>query len=289
VDKTPELPVPRAFTAQSGGQVIRGTSVGQGTKTVVLLTGLGAPALWWHELGDDESKVAGLLQSLPWQDRPFLAPSLALFARIISYDRAGIGESSPPRTARGLDDYLSELEAVLAAVEVDCPVVLVGHSLGGVVALAYARRFPERVAGLVLLDSSHPDQLARFAAVTDAERLDTEAEDRRLMSEKHPERPDLNSLLGQGPLGVGELGALPVIVVSRESFVGKERPADVLAEDWRSMQARDSVWQQLQAGLATLSTQARHLPLSGSGHHVHFDQPQEVIGAIRALLEQLPG
>jgi pimeloyl-ACP methyl ester carboxylesterase len=176
---------------------------------------------------------------------------------------------------------------VLAAAEVDCPVVLVGHSLGGVVALAYARRFPERVAGLVLLDSSHPDQLARFAAVTDAERLDTEAEDRRLMSEKHPERPDLNSLLGQGPLGVGELGALPVIVVSRESFVGKERPADVLAEDWRSMQARDSVWQQLQAGLATLSTRARHLPLSGSGHHVHFDQPQEVIRAIRALLEQL--
>ena len=167
--------------------------------------------------------------------------------------------------------------------------VLAGHSLGGVIALAYARRFPERVAGLALLDSSHPDQLARFAAATDAERLDTEAEDRRLMSEEHFERPDLNSLLGQGPLGVGELGALPVIVVSRESLAGKERPADVLAEDWRSSQARDRVWQQLQAELATLSTQARHLPLSGSGHGVHFDRPQEVVGAIRALLELLPG
>ncbi|MGY2894083.1 alpha/beta fold hydrolase [Deinococcus sp. UYEF24] len=287
MEKTPELPVPQAFTAWSGLQVIHGTSVGQGTKTVVLLTGLGAPALWWHELGADEGDVNRLLQNPPWQDRPFLAPSLVPFARVVSYDRAGIGESSPPRDVRSLDDFLSELEAVLAAAEVASPVVLAGHSLGGVIALAYARRFPERVAGLVLLDSSHPDQLARFAAVTDAERLGTEAEDRRLMSEQHPERPDLNSLLGQGPLGAGELGELPVVVVSRESLAGKERPTDVLAEDWRHTQAGDSVWQQLQAELATLSTRARHLPLPGSGHCVHFDQPEEVIGAIRVLLEQL--
>ncbi|WP_407538173.1 alpha/beta hydrolase [Deinococcus radiomollis] len=289
MDETPELPVPRAFTAQSGPRLIHGTSVGQGPKTVVLLTGLGAPARWWHELGGDESDVNGLLQNPPWQDRPFLAPSLAPFARVISYDRAGIGESSLPNNPRSLDDFLSELEALLAAAEVASPVVLAGHSLGGVIALAYARRFPARVAGLVLLDSSHPDQVARFATVADAERLTVDAEDRRLMSEEHPERPDLDSLLVQGPLGVGELGELPVIVVSRESLADRARPADVLMEDWRSTQVRDSVWQQLQAELATLSTRARHLPLSGSGHYVHFDRPQETIGAILTLLKQLTG
>ena len=289
MDKTPELPVPRAFTAQSGSQIIHGTSVGQGTKTVVLLTGLGAPARWWHELGDDEGDVNGLLQNPPWQGRPFLAPSLAPFARVVSYDRAGIGQSSPPDNLRSLDGFLSEVETVLEAAGVAYPVVLAGHSLGGVIALAYARRFPERVAGLVLLDSSHPDQIARFAAVMDAERSSVETEDRRLMSEDHPERPDLDSLLAQGPLGVGELGELPVVVVSRESSAGNERPADVPVESWRSMQVRDSVWQKLQAELATLSTQARHIRLFGSGHYVHFDRPLEVIGAVLTLLDQLTG
>ncbi len=284
MDKTPELPVPRAFTAQSGPQIIHGTSIGQGTKTVVFLTGLGAPALWWHELGGDEGDVNGLLQNPPWQGRPFLAPSLAPFARVVSYDRAGIGESSPPRSARSLDDFLGELEAVLAAAEVASPVVLAGHSLGGVIALAYARRFPERVAGLVLLDSSHPDQLAGFAAVTDAERLGAEAEDRRLMAEQYPERPDLDSLLGQGPLGVGELGELPVIVVSRTVKTGAERPADVTVGDWGYSQAREMVWQRLQAELATLSTRAQPIQLSASGHYVHFDQPQEVAEAMLKLL-----
>ena len=179
-------------------------------------------------MGGDEENVDGLLQNSPWQGRLFLAPALALFAQVISYDRAGIGESAPPHKARGLSDFLHELKAVLEAAEAVFPVVLVGHSLGGVIALEFARRFPERVAGLALLDSSHPDQLARFAAVTDTERLSAEAEDRRLMLEQHPERPDLDSLLRQGPLRAGELGDLPVIVISRSITTDAECLADVI-------------------------------------------------------------
>ncbi len=167
--------------------------------------------------------------------------------------------------------------------------VLVGHSLGGVIALEFVRRFPERVAGLALLDSSHPGQLARFAAVTDTERLSAEAEDRRLMLEQHPERPDLDSLLRQGPLRTGELGDLPVIVISRTSIAGAERPADVTVENWRYTQTREAVWQQLQTELASLSAQTRHIRLPRSGHYVHFDQPQAVARAILSLLEPHSG
>ena len=219
--KATELPLSRTFTAQVEGQIIHGRTTGHGANTFVLLTGLGVPALWWHELGGDEENVDGLLQNPPWQGRPFLAPALAPFARVVSYDRAGIGETTPPHKARGLSDFLHELEAVLEAAEVSSPVVLVGHSLGGVIALEFVRRFPGRVAGLALLDSSHPDQLARFAAHADTERLSAETEERRLMAGQHPERPDLDSLLGQGPIRAGELGDLPVIVISRSpcSFV----------------------------------------------------------------------
>ena len=287
--KTSELQSAGTFTVQVESRIVRGREIGQGTCTLVLLTGLGGPALWWHELGDDENDVIGLLQNPPWQGRPFLAPALAPFAQIISYDRAGVGESTPPEKARGLSDFLQELEAVLEAAEVDSPVVLVGHSLGGVIALGFARRFPERVAGLALLDSSHPDQLARFAAYADTEQLSAEAEDRRLMLEQHPERPDLESLLGQGPLWAGELGDLPVIVISRAITADVERPADVTVENWRYTQTREAVWQQLQSELATLSTQARQLRLPRSGHYVHFDQPQDVAGAILSLLELRSG
>lgn len=286
--KASELPLSRTFTAQVEGQIIHGRTTGHGANTFVLLSGLGVPALLWHELGDWAEDVDSLLQNPPWNDRLFLAPLLSPFARVISYDRAGLGESSPPEKARNLEDFLHELEAVLEAAEVVYPVVLVGHSLGGVIALEFVRRFPGRVAGLALLDSSHPDQLARFAAVTDTERLSAEAEDRRLMLEQHPERPDLEALLGQGPLRAGELGDLPTTVISRASLVGAERPADVTAQDWRYKQAREIVWQQLQTELASLSAPARHIRLSGSGHYVHFDQPQEVAGAILSLLESRP-
>lgn len=284
--RTSEPSLTGAFTAQVEGQIIRGRTVGYGANTLVLLTGLGVPALLWHELGDWAEDMDSLLQNPPWNDRLFLAPLLARHARVISYDRAGMGESTPPEKARGLNDFLQELEAVMEAAEAVYPVVLVGHSLGGVIALEFSRRFPERVAGLALLDSSHPDQLARFAAHADTEGLSAEAEDRRLMLEQHPERPELKALLGQGPLRAGELDDLPVIVISRSIRADTERPTDVTAQN---LQDRELVWQQLQTELASLSTRARQLRLPGGGHYVHFDQPQEVAGAILGLLESGSG
>lgn len=73
----------------------------------------------------------------------------------IIYDRAGTGWSSPvalPRTAAAVAE---ELEALLRAVDVQGPVVLVGHSLGGAYAQRFAQLFPDRVAGMVLLDPVH--------------------------------------------------------------------------------------------------------------------------------------
>lgn len=195
-----------------------------------------------------KGEVAGLLHSPPWNGRPCLAPLLAASGQVITYDRAGIGESGPLTAPRDLNDFVEELfveelRAVLAAAGLTRPVRLVGHSIGGVIALAFARQRPERVAGLVLLDSSHPDQLARFAAVASPDELEVGADDRRQTALHHPERPDLGSLLGQGPLHPGGLGDLPLLTVSRAPGA--------------TPSAREQVWSQLQRELTTLAPAAR--------------------------------
>lgn len=73
----------------------------------------------------------------------------------VIYDRAGTGWSSPvalPRTAAAVAE---ELDSLLRALGVPGAVVLVAHSLGGAYAQRFAQLFPDRVAGMVLLDPVH--------------------------------------------------------------------------------------------------------------------------------------
>ena len=107
--------------------------------TVVLEGGAMAPGLAWE----------------PVQRR------VAAFARVVSYDRAGLGWSDPSRRPRTAPEMADELRALLDAGEVPGPYVLVGHSLGGTIVRVFAAAYPERVAGLVLLDASHEDQFTR--------------------------------------------------------------------------------------------------------------------------------
>lgn len=91
-----------------------------------------------------------------------IQPEVAKFTRICTYDRAGYGwsDSSPnPRTAKVMAE---ELHSLLSNAEVDPPYVLVGHSLGGYTVRMYADLYPSEVAGMVLVDAGHEDQLKRF-------------------------------------------------------------------------------------------------------------------------------
>jgi pimeloyl-ACP methyl ester carboxylesterase len=70
----------------------------------------------------------------------------------VALDLRGHGRSDPPRDHRyGLEDYAQDLRAVLDGLRID-RAVLVGHSLGGGVALVFAAGSPDRVAGLLLVD-----------------------------------------------------------------------------------------------------------------------------------------
>jgi pimeloyl-ACP methyl ester carboxylesterase len=111
--------------------------VGQGSPPVVLDAGLGYTSVEW----------SGWVQ-----------PEVAEHTRVCAYDRAGMGWSEPGPGAPRATQTTAELHALLGEADEEGPYVLVGHSLAGLYSCIYADRYPEEVAGMVLVDSSHPDQ-----------------------------------------------------------------------------------------------------------------------------------
>ena len=108
---------------------------GQGSPAVVLESGIPGTALGWASVIED----------------------IASFARVCAYDRAGYGWSEAGPEPRTISNITRELRDLLRTAQVGPPYVLVGHSFGGLVVQVYASRFPDEVAGMVLVDSSHPE------------------------------------------------------------------------------------------------------------------------------------
>lgn len=107
----------------------------------VLQQGSGRPAIVFE---------AGLAaSSLSWARVQLLA---AKHGSTSSYDRAGLGWSTPLRSEPSLAQMIDDLHAVVMWAGGGEPVVLVGHSFGTLLLLAYMQRFREHVAGLVLVE-----------------------------------------------------------------------------------------------------------------------------------------
>jgi pimeloyl-ACP methyl ester carboxylesterase len=129
---------PQGELVDIGGFRLHLNCIGQGTPTVVMDAGGGAPSITW-----------GLVPS-----------EIAKFTRVCTYDRAGLGWSDRnPRIPRTSQQSVDELHSLLTNVGINPPYILVGHSLGGVNMRLYASQYPEDVVGLVLVDSSHENQM----------------------------------------------------------------------------------------------------------------------------------
>ena len=86
---------------------------------------------------------------------------LAQTTRVCAYDRAGMGWSEAGPEPRDAKQISSELHTLLKSADTEAPYVLVGHSYGGLYTRMYAARYPKHVAGVVLVESSHPEQFTR--------------------------------------------------------------------------------------------------------------------------------
>lgn len=86
----------------------------------------------------------------------WIAPAVAAKTRVCVYDRAGRGWSETAAAPQDGDQLAADLHALLHTAQVPGPYVLAGHSFGGLYVLGYAARYPEDVAGMVLVDSTAP-------------------------------------------------------------------------------------------------------------------------------------
>jgi|SRR6185312_6684292 len=103
---------------------------GKGGSVVVLEAGIAASSISWA----------------------LVAPRLANFTTVVSYDRAGFGWSEPAPHGSTALDAARDLALLMDRLAIREPVVLVGHSFGGLVARVFQQRYSERIAGLVLVD-----------------------------------------------------------------------------------------------------------------------------------------
>jgi pimeloyl-ACP methyl ester carboxylesterase len=122
--------------------------LGQGAPTVILEAGMGDDSLAWRKV----------------------QAQIAAFTHVCAYDRAGYGLSDAARRPSDADNTVADLALLLDKAPIDGPIVLVGHSLGGLYATYFTNLHPDRVAGLVLMDPAQPGDGRGYGAIWDAGR-----------------------------------------------------------------------------------------------------------------------
>jgi pimeloyl-ACP methyl ester carboxylesterase len=129
-----------------GGHSLHINCLGRGSPTVVLDAGSGGFSAQWVRV---QREVSGT-------------------TRVCSYDRAGMGWSEMGPEPRDAKQISSELHTLLKGANIEGPYVLVGHSFGGLYVRTYAARYPDEVAGVVLVDSSSPKQVSHQPVTRDS-------------------------------------------------------------------------------------------------------------------------
>jgi len=188
---------------------------------------------------------------------------LADLALVCRYDRANTGRSDPAPLPRTSQEMVEDLRLLLRSAGFQPPYLLVGHSFGGLNMQLYARRFPSEVAGLVLVDSVHPDQIERFYTFSQSagESLLSETKDVLKGVDWEASAEQVRT--------APPLTPMPLVVITR----GRETP-------------EAPVWNELQADLAAQLSDSRQIIAQKSGHGIQLDEPQVVIAAIQEMVQQ---
>ncbi len=219
---------------------------------------------------------------------------LADKARVIVYDRAGYGVSEAGPLPRDSGREMDELKALLDASSIVGPLVLVGHSLGALNVQVFAARYPENVAGLVLLDppplgwllgERYADLLTmaeqmtdEWQAIADSGLVSSDPEERaeavffQMIASEHREVFGESAQLAAAIKGFGEM---PVAVIA--SGVPNPMLGDV-AEEYQSY------WTDQSRAIAAQSTRGEFVFAEDSSHRLHEEAADLVVASILAVI-----
>jgi len=192
------------------------------------------------------------------------------------YDRPGDGESAAPEEPQTARADVADLQHLLQEANIPRPVIMVGHSYGGLIAWMAAVEHPDDVAGVVLIDASHPDQTKRWEATMNGE----QREGLRALDADFP-YVDFQASLEEAAAEYGALPDIPLTVITAtRSFVGEGCIEGLPCE------AMQAIWLELQDGYAGLRPDARHVKIP-TGHYVHKEHPDLVVDEILSLLAKV--
>lgn len=239
--------LPGSVTEQIEGRRVEYVMTKNKPDVVVFENGLGGTLHWWAKV----------------------YPEISRNSTAFAYNRAGYGESATALTPRDGVHIVDELRATLRSKDLKPPYILVGHSLGGLYMQLFARRYPEEVKALILVDSTHPDQLKGNGALekwpfllrlalnitlSETSKAELAALDRT--GEQLLSLPSYTS----GPVFI--LSALkPMSETSELATDGNEKRKDLL----RLYPGAKQIW-------------------VDSGHSIPLDKPDAVISAIEEVL-----
>jgi pimeloyl-ACP methyl ester carboxylesterase len=266
------------------GHLVHIHCIGKGSPTVILELGVGSASFAWYDIHKRISQIT----------------------RTCAYDRAGLGYSEPTEEAKRAINVAATLHALLANAGIDDELVLVGWSAGGIYIREYYRRFPERVVGMLLVDSSHEQQVRRLPRGSGG------GADPALAVAKHLAPFGLIRLSGLLDKRVASSRASDeakaylrvtynlshaLDTVARESDAfnhdidSDEAPAPLGNLPLIVVAAGDpqlAAMMPLQKELAALSTQGKLIVAEDSDHNIHADQPQLIVDAVKELANFKP-
>lgn len=275
-----------------------------GHKMHLVCMGAGHPTLVLESgLGDDSFIWAGV------------QPALAHVTQVCSYDRAGLGWSDARDAPRDADKIAAELHQALAQAGIATPIVLMGHSIGGLYVREYRNRYPSQVAGMILVDTTTPyldripafaseislppSWIIRFAMAAGLPRVvgmcskdaqGVEQQFRKVQAEDvcrlHYDEvaAELASFdrSSEEITRFGTYGQLPMLIFSQDPtnthLGGKVKLKDL---------AEAAEWDRLQESLTALSTDSRRIIVPGSTHYVMLRRPDLVEMEVSRFINQL--
>lgn len=218
-----------------------------GSATVVFENGLNGKMNWWHKV----------------------IPEISREASTFAYNRPGCGSSDPISTPRDGSYIIDELRLFLKNNGLEPPYVLVGHSVGGLYMQLFARRYPLEVTGLVLVDSTHPNQFKGKGAIDNWPTW-LRVAFYWYLSPTAREELDLINSTGDEVMALPSFTGKPVIVLSALRPMEEK---SVIADD--ANEKRKNV--------AHLYPGSRQVWVD-SGHGIPKEKPESVIEAVREVL-----
>ncbi len=245
-----------------------------GYRLDVLRQGAGSPAI---------VLVGGLGNALDaWAQ---ITPAAAEFSTVIAYSRGGLGKSEPAPHDSTAKSSVEELHALLAKLQLKPPYILVGASYGGILVRLYTSLHPTEVAGLVLVDASHEQQVQRYGKLDPAyPAAFKKSFEARLKESKGADAAETRESLRIQEAGAVEgmtpLPDIPIAVLTSMKIDPAPEYVNQTAKGHDAWRAMHDEWLQR-------SCNGIHIVTARSGHHIQDDEPQLVIEAIRFVLDRV--